>query len=301
MKNLLLLLLASFILMTGKAQKVDLKLNLEKGKDYRQVFNSKVKVIQEFNGQKIEMLMDISGTMTYTVISFNETGYDMESKYEKLSMKMNLPQGTMEYNSEIENVNDIMSTFLNKMTNVPFEFVISKTGKVLEVKKMDELWKSVLSQFDQLTDAQKEQVLAQVNSAYGDKAFKGNLEMSTAIYPEFPVNLGDKWNVSTNMESTVAANMATEYSFEELTPEYALIKGNTIITPLNKDEYKESNGMLMKYDLSGTMLSDIKVDVSSGWVIESKINQEIKGIVSVKDSGMTILMTMFNEMTITDK
>lgn len=64
--------------------------------------------------------------------------------------------------------------------------------------------------------------------------------------------------------------------------------------------------MPLKYDMSGTMISEIKVNRKSGWVIESKINQTLKGTSQIKDNpkmpgGITIPMTMINEMTITDK
>ena len=64
--------------------------------------------------------------------------------------------------------------------------------------------------------------------------------------------------------------------------------------------------MPLKYNMSGTMSSEIKVNRKSGWVIESKINQIIKGTAEVKDNpkipgGMIIPMTMSNEMTITEK
>lgn len=300
MNKITFFLLASLSVMFTKAQTVDLKLNLEKGKEYKQVFNSKATVIQEFNEQKVEIVMVINGTMTYNVNFIDERGFDIEAKYEKLSMAMHLPQGTMEFNSDIDNANDIMSTFLSKMTNKPFGFVMSRTGKVLEVKNMDALWESVLSEFNQLTDTQKAQLMSQVKNAYGDKAFKGNLEMTSAIFPENPVNKGDKWTVNTNLETTLAADMTTEYIFEDLTEDYALIKGNSRITSVNKDEYTESNGMHVKYELSGSMISEIKIDISSGWVIESKISQEIKGIVHIKENGMTVPMTMINEMTITN-
>lgn len=300
MRKLFLLPFALFIIMAGNAQTVDLKLNLEKGKEYKQKFNSTIKIIQEFGGQKMEILMDLAGNMTYTVLSIDENGYGIESKYEKLSMKMEMPQGTIEYSSEIDNLNDYMSTFMKKITDIPFEFTLSKTGKVTEVKSIEELWRSLLSQFDQLDEAKKEELLAQLNNAYGEKSFKGNLEMSTAIYPDYPVNKGDKWTVVTDLESTFKGNMTTEYSFVDFTNDYALLKGNAKLTTFNKDEYTESNGMMVKYDLSGTMLSDIKVDLASGWVKESKINQEINGIISIKDNDMTIQMHMVNNMTITN-
>jgi hypothetical protein len=64
--------------------------------------------------------------------------------------------------------------------------------------------------------------------------------------------------------------------------------------------------MPLKYDLTGAMTSDIKIDKKTGWTINAMINQSIKGTAYIKDNpqipgGMTIPMTMNNEMTITEK
>ena len=61
--------------------------------------------------------------------------------------------------------------------------------------------------------------------------------------------------------------------------------------------------MPMKYDMSGSMSSEIKVDKETGWIIEATITQEITGDAYIKENpqipeGMKIPMTMINEMTI---
>ena len=63
--------------------------------------------------------------------------------------------------------------------------------------------------------------------------------------------------------------------------------------------------MPLKYDMAGTMTSDIKIDKKTGWTMSAKISQSIKGNAYVKDNpqmpgGMTIPMTISNDMTITE-
>ena len=55
-----------------------------------------------------------------------------------------------------------------------------------------------------------------------------------------------------------------------------------------------------------SMISEIKVDKETGWIIEANINQEIKGDAYMKGNsqmpnGMKIPMMMNNEMTITNE
>ena len=249
--------------------------------------------------------MTIKGTMTFLVKDITENGYNMDAKFEELSMSMQMPQGLMEFSSEKNDANDIFSTILGAMKDKAFGITMSKTGKITDVKNVEALWSTAINTFDQLPEMQKEQIKAQIMKAYGGEALKGNIEMVTAIYPDSPANRGDKWTINTKLESGMSANMTTDYEFAELTSEYALIKGKSTIVTADKDAYIESNGMPMKYDLTGSMDSEIKVDKNTGWIIEATINQRIEGDTYIKENsqlpnGMKIPMTMINDMVITN-
>lgn len=250
--------------------------------------------------------MTIRGTITFLVKSINENGYVMDVKYESLNMSMQFPQGSMEFNSEKNDANDIFSTILGSMTNRTFEITMSKTGKVTDIKNIEILWESAINQFDQVPEVQKEQMKAQVMKAYGAEALKGNIEMVTAIFPGHKVSKRDKWDITTQLESGMPALMTTEYEFAGQGPGYILIKGKSKIKTEDKDAYIETDGMPMKYDLSGSMTSEIKVDKNTGWIIDAKINQEIQGDTYIKRNGqiandMKIPIHMVNEMEITNK
>jgi hypothetical protein len=303
MRTIFTLIITSIIFTSCQSQSTDLSLRLEKGEEYKQITNSKATIIQEVNGQKMNMVMTITGTMTFLVKDVNANGYIMDTKFESLSMSMQMPQGTMNFSSEKNDPNDIFSTILGAMKDKTFEVKMSKTGKINEVKNVEALWETAINQFEQLPEMQKEQIKAQIMKAYGADALKGNIEMVTAIYPDKPVKKGDKWTINTKLESGMSAKMTTDYEYTDLTSDYALIKGNSNIETADKDAYIESNGMPMKYDLTGSMKSEIKVDKNTGWIIEAKINQEIKGDAYIKENpqvpnGMKIPMTMINEMVI---
>lgn len=303
MRTILTLIFASIVFNSCQSQSTDLCLKLEKGKEYKQITSSKATVIQQFNGQEINMTMTITGTMTFLVKDITESNYNIDTKFERLGMSMEMPQGTIEFSSENNDANDIFSTVLGAMTNKTFEVKMNKTGKITEVNNVEALWETAINQFEQLTEMQKEQLKAQIMKAYGGEAVKGNIEMVTAIYPDKPVNKGDKWTINTKLESGMSAEMTTDYEFTDLTSDYALINGNSTIKTADKDAYIESNGMPMKYDLTGSMISEIKVDKNTGWIVEAKIKQEIKGDAYIKENpqvpnGMKVPITMINEMVI---
>jgi hypothetical protein len=305
MKKILNLILVLIVLTPLQAQKFDLSLNLEEGKEYKQVMNSKATIDQSINGQEMNMEISIKGGMSYKVISVNPTDYDLEVKYESLSMAMNTPHGKMEYSSDKNNEGDIFSTLLSKMTGHTFNVKLAQNGEIQEVQNIESRIESLFEDLDHIPEAQIAQLKNQMTKTYGEESFKGNIEMATAIFPKKPVKKGDKWTIKSNMQAGMPAVITTEYELTEVTDEYAVIKGNSVINTSDKNLEVEAVGMSMKLDLAGTMGSVIKVDRESGWIIEAKINQEIKGGTNIKNNdqmpeGMKMTMKMVNEMMITN-
>ena len=187
-----------------------------------------------------------------------------------------------------------------------FSLVLLKNGKVKQLSGIENLFSSIFEKFPELPEAQKQQLKEQLEKAYGEKAFKGNIEMVTAIFPDHPVNKGDKWVIKNELESGMAMKMETNYVFQGKKDAHYLILGESVLKTVDKDAYVQANGMPLKYDMEGKMVSDIKIDKESGWIVEAKLNQELKGDAHIKDNpqipgGLTIPMVMVYETEISDK
>lgn len=304
MKKIYTLLLASIIVTSIQSQSIDLSLKLEKGKEYRQVTTSKSTVEQNMMGQEINMTMTVNGAMTYNVENINEDIYEMKAMYNELNMSMEMPQGTVKYSSETKDTVDGVSSLFSDIKNKPFELEINKKGRVKEVRNIDALWQTVIDNSDDLSEEQKEQMKSQIKAAFGEETIKSNMELVSAIYPDRPVKKGDKWIINTSVDGDIKIKVSTEYELVDFTSEYALIKGNAIIEPLDS----EAVGMLpMEFDFSGSQIAEIKVDINTGWIIEAKTTQEIEGEIEMNmggsqegNEGVKISMKMVQETLVTN-
>ena len=169
---------------------------------------------------------------------------------------------------------------------------------------MELLWENTIDNIHEIPYLQKRQIKEQLLKSYGEDAFKGNIEMVTAIFPEKTVMKEDKWSIDTQLKSGLSANINTEYSLTDFNSEYVLLKGNSTVKTEDVEASVMVNGFKTKYDLSGTMTSFLKVDRTSGWIIEAKIDQNIGGTVYFDPApdlpnGMTMPMEMKTEMNIT--
>ncbi len=304
MKTPFILILLAVVLTSFQTQEADLGLRLEKGKTYRQTSHSNSTVIQHFGGQEIKMDMVVKGSMVFLVKSVDNEQYELETRYERLSMSMQTPQGTMEFSSDDDNSQNVFSQIMSAIIDRPFQVIMGKRGEIIDVQGVEGLWENAINQFDELPAMQKEQIKSQLMNTFGNKALKGNMEMITRIFPANAVKMGDEWAVKTNLEGAMAASVNTRYQLSDINADHVLINGQSVIESLDGEKYVEMGGMELRYDIKGTMTSEIKIDKSSGWVIEAKISQNMKGDGHIKGNpqmpdGMTIPMETTTETVMT--
>ncbi|MDZ7605026.1 MAG: DUF6263 family protein [Cyclobacteriaceae bacterium] len=209
MKKIIILLIVFAASHLGFSQKHTIELNLKTGDTFSQIYNADISMVQSFNGQEMTIKMNIGSTWSLKVLGFANNVYDLEASYNHMKMTMVLPNGNMEFDSDKNDEKDIMSKVLGGMMNKPFSVKMTKSGKIAEVTGVENLFSGAFDSVGQVDDMQKKQILDQVMQSYGDKAFKGNLEMSMAIFPESKVSKGDSWTINTKLESQMTADIQT--------------------------------------------------------------------------------------------
>jgi hypothetical protein len=287
MKTIYLMLLALGTFSYCQAQKKPLSLNLETGKTYRQVTVSSSTIEQELGGQKMTITIDMNTSISYLVKGIAGDVYDMEMRYDSLKMSMNTGAGPMAFNSQKKAIEetDYSSKMLKEFVNKPIRIKMTRTGKIKNVENLDSMMNASYNKLTMLNAEEMEQIKSQMGKSFGGESFRNNFEMSSAIYPAVPVEKGDTWSTSSMMTVIMSMIMNTRYKYESKTPDYILISGVTNITS-DKDKSAEMGNISLKYDLKGIMLSNIKVDPVSGWVIEATIDQNLEGSMIMKSPNL---------------
>ncbi|HEX4849671.1 MAG TPA: DUF6263 family protein [Puia sp.] len=303
---LLFILIISISTQISFGQKQRLELNLTVGNTYYHNMTSTSNIKEDLSGQSLTITMTISGIIAYKVKEKKDSVYKMDVSYQELELKTKLPNGEAAFSSERNDLNDITSTMLSSIKGQEFYVEMTRRGKIIRVKGLDSILEKMLKPFAQLTDDQKQQMKGQLGQAFGEKAFKGSFEMITAIYPAMPVEVGNSWTVQTKLESTMSATLSTTYTLKEKSSNYILITGKGTIKTADKSANVQINGMPAKYDLQGTMISSLKLDNVTGWIMESKANQNFSGNAIIKDNpklpgGLTIPMSIESEIIYNSK
>jgi hypothetical protein len=306
MKYILSLVLLFLTIGTSIAQKVKPALNLKKGNTYYMVSSANSAIVQTLNSEENTLNLAFTFKMAFKVIDIKDTVYNMEVSYQAIDMKIQTGGKSIELNSLKPDSLDIPSSFMAAMMNKPFNITLTKRGKVQSVDNIEKIINTVFDSFPKIDPTKKEQLKKQFMQSFGTDAFRGSLEMGTAIFPSGAVSKDDKWTVHTNLQAPTKADVQTVYQLTDITPDFYLIHGDGTLATDKNAKPGEINGMPMKYDLNGSLLTDIKVDRNTGWISEVKLKQVMKGSIEIQDNpklpgGMTIPMTFNTDVITTDK
>ena len=305
MKKLVTILLLLFA-GASYAQKTTLALNLTKGNTYYMVSNANSVVSQTINNQLQNINSNITAKMAFTVIDLLDSAYVMHVQYDRIGIQMTMPNGTLlNFESDNTDKSNTFSVIMANMTHKPFSIVMSKTGKLLSISNTDALAQGLFEGVTGLTEDQQKQFREQLMKSFGPVAFKGNLEMGTAVFPSVKVAINDKWHINVKTQASMQTKVSTTFTLNEVTASAFMVHGESVISPDNNNKFIVNNGMPMKYNVNGISEYDVKIDRVSGWISEARINQVIKGNVEIEDNprlpgGMIIPMTVTDDQTISD-
>jgi hypothetical protein len=266
---------------------------------------------QTFGDQKIDIKVNVTGRMSYKVNEVSNSQYNLDVKYESLSIKMFMPNNmTMEFSSGKKETGNEMSAMLSNvmdaLTKAPFQIDMTKKGKIIAIKNMEVLFNNMFNSFPDLSPEQKAQIKTQISQSFGDEQFKSNFEMMMAIYPEQPVTVGEKWKMESTSSGQMSLKISSEFQLLKQEGEQSSIKGVSQIQAADKEKYITANGIEMRFEMGGEQTMELKVNKRTGWVEEGKLTQSLKGKAVTKDTpqtpgGMSIPMNIETTMDVVGK
>lgn len=265
--KILLLLLIAVCSQTLFAQKTSVQLHLEKGKTYTHALNSQSEIYQRANGKTTKTNMLVTAKITYKVKSVKNGSYNLEAQYRNMNISIDQADGKdMNFNSDKPS-DDLLSNFFYHMCRTPFYITMNSLGEISSVEGIGRLVENGIKGLD-LPEEKVEQIKVGLSEAYGEKAFKGNFEIITLIYPKAAVELNESWETETAIYSkNIQATLKTNYYLEQAGEDYLQLKGESEII---------SNKLTEESKLVGSASIHMSLDKNSGWIHSAKVDQIIR-------------------------
>jgi hypothetical protein len=305
MNKLAVLCLFAALSSTITAQKHDLKLNLETGKTYRQNSQSEIVIKQILEGQPFDMTMAIDGKVALTVNAKEGDQYRIDVQYEEISLGMVMDGQETLYSSKSIDTNDIVSILLGAMQSNPFQLSLSEKGRVTQITNINSWVQPALEKLSRFPEDVVGPVIDQVIKTYGEDALRGNIELTTAIFPDQPVEVGESWSVKTRLNGSVKADVLTKFTLTSNSQKETVIEGKADVTSDKDAPPMETAGGNVQYNLKGTLNSTLTLNARSGWISSSTYTQSLKGeniiTTAFSTEPMKVPMELISEMKISDK
>lgn len=297
MKNRLLLIAILLSTALAQSETVLVELKLQPNKVYKQSFEYQMVTTQTIFEQKTNMLSKAEGIASYQVQSELKDGYELKATFEKMLFAMQAQSGMMEFSSEKDSANDIISFILKQMIGKPFTVVINKNGKIASVVGFKENYDQIVKSYRDVSVKQKEYICNLISKSFGPEAIKGSFQLTTEQLPGKKVDVGSKWNSKQFLKSVMSTNAKTTAEVQSIADGKMTVKTEAVLVTADKKSDDNSFGATMQMDLTGQISSVLTFDLTSGWPIDAKINQKLTGSGFIEaneqlENGLTIPLTI---------
>lgn len=305
MKTFVFSLLGLFISFHVLGQKTDLELKLKPQQVFHQKLSNQSTITQTAMGTEMEIIMTNMADTEFRVIEANDDAFLLQVSYVDMLTEMEAATQKMSYKASEPKDDDPVSQMMANVIGKTFEMVLSKDGRVMGIRNTSVLWDGLGDRLPSLSEEQIAALTEELKKQYGLEAFASNMQLVTQIYPKESVEIGDKWTIETQMVNMVTLNSKRELTLESVEGNVAKIKSVTSISTPQDSPSVMQQGIEMSYNLNGTQEAMILVDISTGWIIEANIIQDITGEAKTKPNDqipmeMTIPMKIKSAIVVED-
>lgn len=265
-------------------RKVLLRINLEKGAAYQMTITSDNNIDQQMMGQQMKMQQKMEMGSTYKVLDvLPNKNYVIEYSFDKMKMDMDINGQKVSIDSDDTTTNAV-SRNLKEMTSMKIKFTMNSQGKIQSIEGMDEYEKKVGNN----------QELGQILSMFANSDnFKASFGQYLGYFPDQEVEVGSKWDLPIKMPSMMNMEMNLHYNVSDISDDQIVLGVNSEV---NMDSPIKNNGMEIQMKATGTQTGTMKVDLKSGFVSTTDINQKFDMKMKMKnpqtDEDMEIPMIM---------
>jgi hypothetical protein len=260
-----------------KVDKISLKINLEPNSSYRFTSSNSQNIVQELMGNTLEINQKILATYIFEIEDNSGGEMRIKALYERLALDMNMPQGKVTIDTDLENNDEDHSPELQKFSSMikkTFYISLTSEGKVNKIEGIDELIKLGENNNNPF-----------VQEFLNEKNLVSAFENSFNIFSKDSISMGETWNRSRSqsMSNLFDLNIEDSFTLEGLSEDLAWINTESQIKGAASE-----NSLFDDLTMEGTQTGTIEVDRRSGLILFSEIQQELQGL--IKMQGMEIPM-----------
>lgn len=280
-------------------EKINLKLNLEKGQTYKMKTVTDMKIKQTIPGQQQPVKVDqrTESKDIYTVEDVKTDGtVVLKVTYDGLFSKTESPNTaeSFEYNSANPSASvGPVAPIFNAIVGQSYTVTVTPEGHVKDIQDADALFEGIQEGINKVSGSQMStSVGASLKAEYGEEALKSNMENLFDMYPDDPVSVGDTWQERTSRTQGFPMSVNSIYTLKDRKDGVAVIDVFALIQPNREAGSVQVGNMNLLYNVSGSVTGLMEIQESTGWVVRSNSTLRLSGAATVQSPEMQQPMTI---------
>ena len=291
-----ILILAMFSLSSVAQSSANLKFNLEKNKTYR--LKSSTVMDQKITVQGTEQLTEVKNILYFSIKALNASNdfFMAQIRFDTIFNSTSMPQMEMSSknkgNMKSSDAKEITDCFMNRLSNSTLVVKMDYSGHVIDIMNFQVIEKVLLADIDSIQGQAEMTLKPRLTMMAEKEALKGMIEGITVYLPNKVVKTGDKWDVSYKSKSGgFGMYVNSSIVLSDLKKDEATLTGDIAIEPA-ADKPMEMNGAEITADLRGLGKFDMKINPTTGWIINNTSTMQLKGDLNVKAQGQDMQIPM---------
>jgi hypothetical protein len=303
MKHLILMALILAVLFnSGYSQGIMLAVNLSEGCRFKTETTVNMVVEQEFMGIRYNTQMDISTLMHMQVLGLDiDSNYIITASYQKMNIHVTSLLINMEVSTESTASGDSLSIILRTLLGKEFKIFLSAKNEISDITGLDEMLSETIKSC-KLPIEQKDEFARNLIQSLGKDAVLDKYRANRSFYPDFRVKAPAQWDFQMNLvKSGIPMVLYSQIRLKSINRNIALMVTEGTIKAQNQKE--EQNLIPSINNLGGTEVSEIKMDIKTGVILESTVSQNVSGSIrtpseNTNDQGNIIPFKMNSRISI---
>ncbi|MEP0817135.1 MULTISPECIES: DUF6263 family protein [Trichocoleus] len=269
----------SFIAIAADAAPVKLQLRLQKGDRYSIQMATDQAINQSILGRPQNTNQVVRIGYLFDVIDVAADGTStVKMTYKSVQFKQSGPNGAIAYDSTrpAPGTNPLTAS-LSTLVGQSISAKITPAGTVREVQGIDQLIARMISGMKIPNNAVKAQIENTLRSQFGEEMFKELFSQSLDIYPTQPINVGDSWSKKMTLSKGFPMTVETTYTLKAVKNNIATVDISSQVKPSPNAPALQISGASLKQNLAGTQKGSMQIQLNTGMVTQSQVNQDISG------------------------
>lgn len=260
----------------SKNKTYNLNLNPKPGSVYYYDIDNNSEIKLTLNDNEIHNINKSNTGISYIINKDNTGNYLLNISYERIHIYTK--NGEQENDADSKNAKLSLNPterMLGILKNASLTAVVTPKGEIKDISGYKELCSQLMANLDTNNVNVKQTAQSQLDKIVGSQLIQKNLNQLFKIFPDSAVHIGDKWKINTAQNGDFNLNVKSTFHLEDINKEIALVKSESEIegdhTPLAMMGYS------VIPNLKGTQKASYEVETSTGILLNSNIESEVKG------------------------